>query len=172
MSHRLWFQHEGDTAHYMTDFWECLKSTYPGRRIWCKGSVRHPQSMDLNLTNCFLWGSLEVHICNSSKDYQTFNGKTSDSCDNGQCPHNKVFLIFIYSVHIDWIELFIYDTHQCTSDIHKYNHISLLTFRHRLHHPQGALHQDLKLTKTQNTTKVIHFTLQYSVPLHGTPYTW
>jgi len=115
-----------------------------------------------------------VQVCDSSKDYQTFNGKTADSCADGQFPHIKVFLAFIYSVHLDWIELFIYDTHQCTSDMDKYNLMSLLSllmFQHCLRHAQGALHQDLKLTKTQYITKLIHFTLQYSVSLHGSHYT-
>jgi hypothetical protein len=50
------------------------------------------------------------------------------------------------------VKLFIHDTNKCTSEIHKYNLISLL---HDLvsHHILGALHQDLKLTKIQEITK-------------------
>jgi len=33
VTQRLWFQHEGDSAHYMKDVWQWMKSTYPGRRI-------------------------------------------------------------------------------------------------------------------------------------------
>jgi hypothetical protein len=118
-------------------------------------------SMNIKSDKPFPVGSHEAQICDSSKDYQTFNGKTADSCADGQFPHIKVFMTFIYSVHLDCTELFIYDTHQCTSDMDKYSFISLLMFQHRSRHPQGALHQGLKLTKTQYITKLIH--LHYSI---------
>jgi hypothetical protein len=36
---RLWSRHDGAPAHYGEDIRQWLNSTYPGRRVGCRGSI-------------------------------------------------------------------------------------------------------------------------------------
>jgi hypothetical protein len=56
---------------------------------------------------------------------------------------------------------FVLDTNKCTSDIHKYNLSSVLHLS-ASRHPEGAVHQDLKITKIKQITNIIHIILPHS----------